>query len=295
MKRKLLGIVYFVLLLIMPLSFGGTDSNVAGSIDRLPDTVFSKQEHAEESDLRIRKLLAESASLSYSDPSKSRPLNIKALELAAQGKPVSTYDHAYSLYLLFKNCYDGPSSSTFGPGTREDYLRVAQHLINLLDESDQVGKWVFTREGQFYLDAYVTASGGLAWYKYEDAKDDKALLNEALLLARKATSSLQNKSHYWAYDTEVRILLGLNHEDEAWRIVHDVQAEEPDFKDFRVLRNDARYLVWSLKNRLAYTESVLKRQSLQVFFIQCHACRSAQSSIITTSSNSVAFRQERHR
>jgi tetratricopeptide (TPR) repeat protein len=213
----------------------------------LPDTAFASLQYADETDASIRELIQQSASITYTEPAKARPITVAALALAAQGKPIAVYDHAYALYLLLKNCYDGPGSSTFGPGTREDYVRVARRLIDLLDERGHVGQWVFTPEGHFYLDAYVVAAGGLAWYQYEDAKGDEASLEEALKLARKATDLVQDQSQYSAYDTEVRILLALKREDEAWPIVRKVLAETPDFADFHDLLVDPRYRAWRTK------------------------------------------------
>lgn len=210
----------------------------------LPEAVFATMQYAEETDPELRERIKQSAELTYAEPAKARPLAVAALELAARGKPIAVYDHAYALYLLLKNCYDGPGSSTFGPGTREDYFRVARRLLAVLDESGRVGQWVFTDEGQFYLDAYVTAAGGLAWYLYEDAKGDEALLEEALVLARNATDRIQNHSQYWAHDTEVRILLALKRDEDAWKVVHQVLEEHPDFADFQDLREDARYIAW---------------------------------------------------
>jgi hypothetical protein len=217
---------------------------VASSDSALPESVFATLHYADETDVNIRELIQQGASTSYAEPAKSRPITVEALELAAQGKPIAVYDHAYALHLLLKNCYDGPGSSTFGPGTRKDYMRVARRLIDVLDESGRVGQWVFTPEGHFYLDAYITAAGGLAWYQYEDAKDDEASLEEALALARKATDLVDDQSQYWAYDAEVRILVALRREDEAWPIVRRVLAEQADLADFNDLRVDPRYEAW---------------------------------------------------
>lgn len=79
---------------------------------------------------------------------------------------------------------------------------------------------------------------------YEDAKGDAALLEEALILARRATGRVQHPSQYWTHDTEVRILLALKREDDAWKIVHQVLDELPDFADFKDLKVDARYIAW---------------------------------------------------
>jgi hypothetical protein len=244
MSRTYAAVVLLALIAVAGLSARAAEVESAEPTRRLPEAVFASHDYAEESDSKIRELIQQSASLSYSEPAKSRPIDIEALELAARGKPIAVYDHTYALYLLLKNCYDGPGSSSFGPGTRDDYLRVARHLIDVLDESGQVGQWVFTPEGQFYLDAYVTAAGGLAWYRYEDAKGNEALLAEALILAKQATDHVQNESQYWAYDTEVRILLGLKRENEAWPIVGKVLDEVPDFAEFSDLREDARYRAW---------------------------------------------------
>jgi hypothetical protein len=232
------------LALLLSLTWMQATSVVAAPTHSLPETVFAKIQYAEETDAELRKLIQQSAAMSYDEPEKSRPITVEALDLVAHGKPIAVYDHAYALYLLLKNCYDGPGSSTFGPGTREDYVRVARRLIEVLDASGRVGQWVFTDEGQFYLDAYVTAAGGLAWYLYEDAKGDEAPLEEALTLARKATDRVNNPSQYWAHDTEVRILLALKRDDDAWKIVNQVLKELPDFADFHDLKDDARYRAW---------------------------------------------------
>lgn len=210
----------------------------------LPAAVFAGHRHAEETDAAIRAYLQQAAALTHQQPAAARPHTVVALELAAAGKPIAFYDHCYALYLLLKNGYDGPNSSTFGPGTRADYLRVARRLLDELERSGKVGQWVFTPEGQFYLEAYITAAGGLAWYQYEDAGADAAALEAALVLASKAAAHVQDRAQYWVHDTEVRILLALKREAAAWEIVRAVLEEDPEFADFRDLRADPRYRAW---------------------------------------------------
>jgi tetratricopeptide (TPR) repeat protein len=166
------------------------------------------------------------------------------LQKAHDGAALSEYAYSYALYLLLKNGFDGPDSSTFGPGTRDDYLRVARHLIAHLKRGGNVGKWVFTDQGQFHIEAYITAGNGLAWYLYESAAGDIGKLEEALAIAQRASAHASSEQHYYVRDTEVRILLALGRHDEAYGIVRDVLEEVPDFGDFADLQQDPAYRQW---------------------------------------------------
>lgn len=237
------GLLHFIALALL-LALG------SAAATPLPDFVLREDyPFAEDCDPQIQALLGRAADLNYARPAEARPLVVEAFALADRGLRFAEYDYAYALYLLLKNGFDGPGSSTFGPGTREDYLRVARRLLDHLDRSGRVGQWVFTPEGQFYIEAHVTAGNGLAWYLYEDAGGDPAKLEEALAIVQRSTAHIQSEQHYFARDTEVRILLALGRRDAAYGIVRDVLAEAPDFADFADLREDPDYRRWLADQR----------------------------------------------
>ena len=128
------------------------------------------------------------------------------------------------------------------------------HRLDLAFSRDQAEKvYVQHRMLAHARELYAWLEAGGHFYVCGDAgrmaKDVDAALKQIVqsgggkTLAQ-ATEYVQDESQYWVHDTEVRILLALKREGEAWPIVHEVLESAPDFADFRDLRDDARYRAW---------------------------------------------------
>ncbi len=227
----------FLLLTLLPVVAMGGASGA-----RLPEFVFTPPPFADQSDPKIAQLISRSAQLTYEYPAKARPLVVEALEMASKGREIEEYDYLYSLYLLEKNCFSGPDSAEFGPGTPEDYDRVAWLLLGLLE--GKAGQWVFTPQGRFYLEAYFAVGNGLAWRLYEQAGEDPQKLAKALAVVQPVAALVDRPQYNYVLDTEVRILLKMGRSEEAYRIVHQVLARHPQFENFADIRKSAAYQTW---------------------------------------------------
>lgn len=60
---------------------------------------------------------------------------------------------------------------------------------------------------------------------------------------------IESIEHYFVLDAQVRLLLKLDRNEEAYTIVARVLSEDPDFKDFRDVRESPGYLQWISQHR----------------------------------------------
>lgn len=211
----------------------------------LPDFVYKPFRFSDDSTSKITALIQSASETSYDDPKASRKKTIEALALARDGQAISSFDHSFALYLFLKNCFVGPGSDEMQPDARTDFMKVARVLRTKL--APTVGQWVFTPEGQFKIEAYITASNGLAWFMYEDAQktpSNTQLLKDALAVIEDATPLVSDPQHFYARDTEVRLLIALGRHEDAFKVVKETLDEAPGFADFSDFRANKRYLEW---------------------------------------------------
>ncbi len=218
----------------------------AARAQELPAVVFKDLPVADESSAAVHVLVKRAAELVQPKPREARPLFVDALKAVDKGARIDEYDYLWVYYGLLKS-YVETDPSTFGPGAREDYIKVARKVLGYLDKKG-VGDWVFTPEGALKLEVYREAGNGLAWYLYDDPKADRETLGEALEVIERTEQHIGGPEHYFILDTKVRILSKLGRRNEAFEIVREVLAEDPDFGDFQDFGADQNYLSW-LKSR----------------------------------------------
>jgi hypothetical protein len=221
----------------------------AATAGPLPDFVYRKYSLAKESDPKIAGLLKDASKIVYEQPKTARPMAIEAFKLMAGGNPVEEYDYIYALYLLLKSSYEGPGSNTLDTDAQDDFPKVGRVLFEHLDTGGSLGTFVFTPIGQFKMEAYVLAGGAYGWFLYEDADGDEGRLLEALGVIQRTNRFVNAPSQYYALDTEVRVLLALKRDAEAYKIVRKVLAKVPDFGDFADIKDSAAYKSWLRRNR----------------------------------------------
>ncbi|HEX6432019.1 MAG TPA: leucine-rich repeat domain-containing protein, partial [Niastella sp.] len=106
--------------------------------------------------------------------------------------------------------------------------------------------WHFTDLGKFHEEITRVTTNAVAWLMHVIA-DKKEDLEKALEIIMKGAAFVQEKDHYFIYDTQVRILLKLGRTADAYQIVKRTLALVPDFGDFQDLNKDANYNTWLQK------------------------------------------------
>lgn len=208
----------------------------------LPKFAFETLETSEESDQKIRTLVKDGAQSFYTDPREARESFVEALSLAKAGKPISEYDYLWTRYGLLKSSFES-GTGNFGPGSRQDFMKLAAQTLEYLDQQTSTGIWSFTELGAFQKENYRFAGNGLAWEQLELSESEQDL-ETALNNVEYAIRYIEDTSHYYIWDTKVRILMELKRNQEAFEIVNHVLSEEPDFGDFQDFKNNQDYQQW---------------------------------------------------
>ncbi len=214
--------------------------NVTAS--ELPEFAFKQYPITEESRDDVHYIIEKAAQLVYPEPTEARALIVKALERVNKGAEISEYDYLWTQYGLLKSSFE-TGTSDYGPGTQEDYLKIAANVLDFLDNKTSVGEWVFTEEGAFRMEVYRVAGNGLAWETME-LTDDKAELEKALEIINKTEVYMGSEENYYILDTKVRVLMKLKKQQEAFEIVEKVLDEIPDFGDFQDFYENDDYQKW---------------------------------------------------
>ena len=207
-----------------------------------PPHVYGKYELAENSDEAVHALVREGAQQVAVEPRRARELLTKALDKVSRGAAIDEYDYLWTQYGLMKATMEA-GTADFGPGTRDEYMKVARHVLQFLDEQGNTGDWVYTDIGAFRMEVYRSAANGLAWYMMEDGRN----LSRALEIIDRGLEYVRGMQDYYMYDTKVRILLKMGKKREAWNIVAQMLEEDPDFADFQDLRQNPDFLAWQKK------------------------------------------------
>jgi tetratricopeptide (TPR) repeat protein len=106
--------------------------------------------------------------------------------------------------------------------------------------------WQFTSLGKFHKEVTRITANSVAWdlHAISDKKED---LEKALAIILKGVAFIEDKNHYFIYDTQVRILLKLGRREDAYRIVKRVLTGSPDFHQFQDIKQDGDYVDWMKK------------------------------------------------
>lgn len=105
--------------------------------------------------------------------------------------------------------------------------------------------WHFTDEGQFHREVLRFCGNFVAWELKEDASGaDDPKLEQALELIEGAVACAEGAQHHYLIDTQVRVLLALGREADAFKAAHSVLRRNPDFADLADIKADANYQAW---------------------------------------------------
>jgi tetratricopeptide (TPR) repeat protein len=103
--------------------------------------------------------------------------------------------------------------------------------------------WHFTDLGKFHEEVTRITANSVAWQMHaiSDKKED---IEKALEIILKGVAFIEGESHFYMYDTQVRILLKLGQKEAAYQIVKRVLSQSPEFGDFQDIKGDAGYIAW---------------------------------------------------
>jgi len=103
--------------------------------------------------------------------------------------------------------------------------------------------WHYTDLGKFHEEVTRTTANAVAW-RMHTISDKKEDIETALDIILKAVAFIEEESHYYIYDTQVRILFKLGRTEEAYLIIRRTLTLLPAFGDFRNFKKDADYKAW---------------------------------------------------
>lgn len=99
----------------------------------------------------------------------------------------------------------------------------------------------------YYKEIIRECCNSIAWNMAELATGNDEM-ERALTILQQGIDFIEMPEQFFLYDTQVRILLKLGQQAEAYRIVRNVLTLLPDFSDFQDIKQDARYKNW-LENK----------------------------------------------
>jgi len=233
MKKTAISLISFIIMLT------GT---LAAHAESLPSSVFQKYSISDKSSTELHALVKQAAMSVRGSPRKARKLFISAITRLRKGDTINKYDYLWTQYGLLKSTFE-PSTATYGPGTKADYIKVARNVLAYLD-TQHVGDWTYTEIGAFQMEVYREAGNGLSWLMLKDPKSNKSQLEKALKLVTKTESHIRGKQDFFIYDTKVRLMMKLKRQTEAFKIVKTVLAKAPGFGDFQDFNKNKAYLNW---------------------------------------------------
>lgn len=169
----------------------------------------------------------------------------EAISLCTPDKKYSDYDELYAHYGVAYSLGQWIPKQPAGKekdAMIEKLKRVAKKALDELIPADG-SIWHYTEEGAFQEECIRIMGNALAWNLYENTTD-KAVLEEALVYASRAAQYIDGSQHHFILDTQVRVLLKLGRQEEAYPIVARTLAHHPAFADFQDLKQDNDYLQW---------------------------------------------------
>lgn len=198
---------------------------------------------------KANKLMTEKKSIN--ELRKALTLYDQALEYFDSGKVVDEYNLLYAYYgkgytYAYLNNFLVESKSKEVEKTYKEAIEVSSKILALIPPLESI--WHFTDLGAFQKEACRFASNSVAWDMHK-LYNDSDQLEKALELVEKGVKCIENESHYYIYDTKVRILLKLKRVDEAYKIVKKVLSKDSDFYDFQDIKGSAAYKKWIKENQ----------------------------------------------
>ncbi|THU38375.1 leucine-rich repeat domain-containing protein [Niastella caeni] len=172
----------------------------------------------------------------------------EVLAYFSSGKVVDEYNLLYANYgKVYAYSYlTSNHKASFSP---EELLELNQAAINQgLHTLELVPAmiWHFTDLGKFHEEVTRITANSVAWQMHV-ISDKKENLEKALEIIGKGVAYIEKETHYFIYDTQVRILIKLGRKEEAYKIVKRILTLSPDFGDFQDLKQDVDYTMWLAK------------------------------------------------
>jgi len=176
---------------------------------------------------------------------QSLKLYDEVLEFFSSGKVVDEYNLLYANYgKVYAYSYlTSNHKAAFSPAALLELNEAAiKHGLHTLDLVPQM-IWHFTDLGKFHEEVTRITANSVAWQMHAISNKQEDL-EKALAIILKGVAFIENESHYYIHDTQVRILLKLGRKEEAYQLVKRILTASPDFSDFQDLKQDAEYMEW---------------------------------------------------
>lgn len=148
------------------------------------------------------------------------------------------FEYLYAHYELMR-IYALPDS-----GEEEQAASYARKCLDILQPSIEAGAiGHFMEQGQFYEEVIRWATNCIAWHIHESASDPEQW-EEALRLISFGAQYAEHSDHFYVLDTQARLLLKLNRQEEAYRIVRSCLKEDRSCSHFDDIAETAGYKQW---------------------------------------------------
>ncbi|MCF6406828.1 leucine-rich repeat domain-containing protein [Chitinophaga filiformis] len=230
--------------------------------ERLPEVELDLRENSAEKEIidteaaRLWKetadLLEKGDELWFNDagkPIKAIAIYDKVLANFNNGKVVDKYLLLYTYYVKTNACSNLPMDAAYEKMSKEEKRRykllcieTGLTALSLLPEQILHN----TSMGAFYREVIRIVANAVAWAMYE-VYEDKEKTEEALAIVNKAVACIENESEYYIYDSQVRILLRLGRQEEAWQVVKRTLELDEYFGNFNDITETKEYKKWLKK------------------------------------------------
>jgi len=203
----------------------------------------------------MNKLMMKANDLMYAKGDREKLLQSlveydKVLDFFSSGKVVDEYNLLYANYgKVYAYSYlTSNHKATFSPAEllemNQAAIKQGLHTLSLIPAVI----WHFTDLGRFHEEITRITANAVAWQMHvvSDKQED---LEKALEIILKGVAFIEEESHYFIYDTQVRVLLKLGRTADAYQLVKRTLKQLPDFNDFQDLKEDPDYQAWLEKSR----------------------------------------------
>jgi Leucine-rich repeat (LRR) protein len=198
----------------------------------------------------MNKLIKEANALMHAKDDREKLLQSlikydEVLVFFSSGKVVDEYNLLYANYgKVYAYSYlTSTHKADFSPVELSDLLHDAikqgLHTLSLVPSII----WHYTNLGKFHEEITRITANSVAWNMHV-IYNTKEELEKALEIILKGVAYVENETHYFIFDTQVRILLKLGRTDEAYQIVKRTLARVPGFSDFQDLKTNEDYKIW---------------------------------------------------
>ncbi|MVT12101.1 leucine-rich repeat domain-containing protein [Chitinophaga tropicalis] len=182
-------------------------------------------------------------------PVKAIAIYDQVLASFNDGKVVDKYLRLYTYYVLTNAYSNIPADAAYKKMSAEkkreyNQLCIKSGLMTLSLLPEHILH--STSMGAFYREVIRIVANAVAWAMYE-VYEDREKTEEALNMINKAVAYIENESEYYIYDTQVRILLRLGRQEDAWQIVKQTLEKDEYFSNFDDIVETKEYKKWLKK------------------------------------------------